>query len=159
GAVGLLLLISATNVASLQLARATSRRRELAIRASIGASGSRLVRQLVIENLVLGLLGGAGGVGLAWWLERSAPSILPTDFPRVAELRLEAPVVVFALIASLLTSLVCGLWLAIRMRRVNLASSLAEDGTSPVGAGPRSSVARARLAIVIGQVAIACLLL
>ena len=158
-AVGLLLLISATNIASLQLARAASRVRELAIRASLGASVGRIVRQLIVENLVLGALGGAAGVGLAWWLERSAPSILPSDFPRAAELGVDTPIVLFGLAASVMTSLACAAWLAIRMRRLNLTSSLAEDGTSPVGAGARSSVARARLAIVGGQIAIACLLL
>lgn len=158
-AVGLLLVISATNVASLQLARATARRREFAIRASLGASNARILRQLIIENLRLALIGAAAGVMLAWWLVRSAPSILPTDFPRIAELRLDVPAVAFAIGFAMMTAVLSGLWLAVRMRRLDVRSALIEDGNAPVGVGTRTSAARARLAIVTGQVAIACLLL
>jgi putative ABC transport system permease protein len=158
-AVGLLLVIAATNIASLQLARATARRRELAIRASIGASHSRLVRQLVIENLLIGLIGGAAGLGVAWALHQSAPAILPSDFPRTTDLALDAPVLLFATTLSIVTSVCFGLVLAFRLRRLNLVASLAEDGVSPVGAAGRSSVARARMLIVTAQTAIACLLL
>ena len=158
-AVGLLLAIAATNIASLQLARATARRRELAIRASIGASSSRLVRQLVIENLLIGLIGGAAGLGVAWALHQSAPTILPADFPRTTDLAVDAPVVLFATALSIVTSLCFGLVLAFRLRRLNLVASLAEDGVSPAGAAGRFSVARARMLIVTVQTAIACLLL
>jgi len=157
-AIGLLLLIASMNIASLQLARATARRRELAIRASIGASMGRILRQLVIENLALGLTGGALGVGLAWLLERSAPSILPPDFPRVAELSFSLPIILFAAAVSVLTSVAFGLAPLLRLRRLNLVGSLAEDGLAPVGSG-RRGVARTRLTLVAAQIAIACVLL
>lgn len=158
-AVSLLLLIGATNIASLQLSRATTRRRELAIRASIGASLSRLLRQLVIESVVLGVAGGALGLALAWLLQRSAPSVLPADFPRVTDVSFNLPVVLFAVAISIATSVLFGALPALRLRRLNLVNSLAEDGTSPAGAAGRTSVARARLMIVTAQIAAACVLL
>lgn len=159
GAVVLLLAIATTNVAGLQLARGTSRRREFAIRTAVGASRGRVVRQLVVESVVLGMVGGAVGLGVAAWLHRIAPSILPADFPRVQELAFELPVVWFTLAISILASLACGLLPARQVGRMNLVSGLAEDGVSPVGASWRSSAARARLVIIAAQVAASCVLL
>ena len=158
-AVGLLLLVGVTNVAGLQLTRATTRRRELAIRAAIGASAGRVIRQLLIESTVLGLIGGAAGFALAWWLLRAAPSILPADFPRVVDVAVSGPVVLFAILASLITSVGFGVLPALRLRKLNLVASLAEDGVSPSGGRGRTSVARMRLLIVTGQIAVACVLL
>ena len=158
-AVSLLLLIAATNVASLHLARATARRRELAIRAAIGASGTRILRQLVVENLILGLLGGAAGIALAWILQRGAHAMLPSDFPRATEPAVDPTVILFAVGVTIVTSLAFGLLVAMRVRRLNLVASLVEDGAAPVGAGRRSGVARARMAIVTAQIALAGLLL
>ena len=104
-AVGLLLLAATANVASLQLARATTRRREMAIRAALGAAGGRAMRQLLVESLMLGLTGGAAGLLLASLLHRSLPSLLPADFPRATDLAFDSRVVAFALLASLVTSL------------------------------------------------------
>jgi putative ABC transport system permease protein len=158
-AVALLLVIATTNVASLQLARATTRRRELAIRAALGASSGRAMRQLLAESLVLGGIGGAAGLGLAWLLNRGAAAILPADFPRVHDLAVDTRVALFAVVISILSSVVFGLLPALQARRMNLVQALAEDGTSPVGFGRRSRVARNRLVIIGGQVAIACVLL
>ena len=158
-AVVLLLLIATTNVASLQLARATARRRELAIRAALGATGARVLRQLLMESLILGVLGGAAGFALAWILQRSLPSILPADFPRATDLGVDTTVVLFAMAVTVLASVTFGLAPAFRVRRLNLVSSLTEDGVSPVGVSGRSAVARTRLLIIAGQVAIACVLL
>ena len=158
-AVGLLLLVGITNVAGLQLSRATARRRELAIRAAIGASAGRVIRQLLIESTALGLVGGTAGFALAWWLLRAAPSILPADFPRVLDVTVSAPVVLFAIAVSLVTSVGFGVLPALRLRKLNLVESLAEDGVSPAGGRGRTSVARARLLIVTGQIAVACVLL
>jgi predicted permease len=158
-AVGLLLLVGMTNVAGLQLARATARRRELAIRAAIGASGGRVVRQLLIESTTLGLIGGAAGLTLAWWLLRAAPSILPADFPRVVDVTVSAPVVLFAIAVSIVTSVGFGVLPAFRVGRLNLVESLAEDGASPAGGRGRTNVACVRLLIVTGQIAVACVLL
>jgi len=158
-AVGLLLVTATANVASLQLARATTRRRELAIRAALGAGPARVTRQLLVESLLLGLIGGAGGLGLAWLLHRTLPSVLPADFPRIGDLRIDTMVVLFALLVSVFTSVLFGVLPALRVRRLNLVESLAEDGAAPVGTGGRSRTAHARMLIMAGQVAIACVLL
>lgn len=158
-AVALLLVTATANVAGLQLARATTRTREMAIRAAIGAGAARITRQLLVENLMIGLAGGLAGVALAEWLHRSMPSLLPADFPRVDTLRIDAAVLTFALVIAFGASLACGLLPAVRARRLNLVEALAEDGTAPVGAGTRSRTARMRTAIMAAQIAIACVLL
>lgn len=158
-AVALLLATATTNVANLQLARATTRQREIAIRAALGAGRGRVMRQLLSENLVLGVLGGAAGLLLALLLQRFIPAILPADFPRADAVSMDATVVLFAVAASLLTSVVFGLFPALRARDINLVQSLTEDGTAPVGGGSRSRTAQARAAIMAAQVAIACVLL
>jgi predicted permease len=158
-AVGLLLAISTANIAGLQLARATTRRRELAIRAALGASGSRAIRQLLVESLLLGTTGGVLGLGLAWLLLRGAAAILPTDFPRAHDLAMDATVAAFAVFASLAASVVFGVLPALHLRRINLAATLTEDGTAPAGVSGRSQVARRRLLIIGSQVAVTCVLL
>jgi putative ABC transport system permease protein len=158
-AVGLLLVTATTNVASLQVARATTRYREMAIRAALGAGSARVARQLLVESLLLGLAGGGAGLLLAWLLHRLMPSVLPADFPRVNDLGVDTTVVLFALLVSVSTSVVLGLLPALRVRRLDLVGSLAEEGTSPVGAGRRSRTAQARTLIMAVQVAIACVLL
>jgi len=158
-AVSLLLVTATTNVASLQLAHATTRRREIAIRAALGAAGFRVTRQLFVESLVLGLAGGAAGLGLAVLLTRSMPSVLPADFPRADQIGVDAAVLAFAVVLSIATSLLFGVLPALRTRRLNLVESLTEDGTSSVGAGTRSKTGQARAAIMAAQIAIACVLL
>lgn len=158
-AVVLLLVTATANVASLQLARATTRRREMAIRAALGAGTTRVTQQLLIESTLLALVGGAAGLGLAWLLHRVLPSLLPADFPRGDDLAVTAPVVLFAIAVSTLTGIAFGVLPALRARRLNLVESLAEDGTAPIGARGRSRTAQARMAIIAAQVAIACILL
>jgi predicted permease len=158
-AVALLLVTAASNVAGLQLARATSRRREMAIRAALGAGGARVMRQLLVESVLLGMMGAAAGLALTRLLHGVLPTVLPADFPRADDLHLDAPVVAFALIASGVVSIAFGLLPALRVRRVDLVASLSEDGSAPVGAGAASRVGRARMVIMAGQVAIACVLL
>jgi putative ABC transport system permease protein len=158
-AVGLLLIIATTNVANLQLAYATTRHRELAIRTALGAAASRVARQLLVESLLIGLAGGAVGFGLAVALNRLTPAILPADFPRVDDVGVDATVLAFAVVMSLATSLVFGLLPALRTRRLNLVESLTQDGTTSVGAGTRSRTGRTRTAIMAAQIAIACVLL
>lgn len=157
-AVGLMLAAAAGNVAAIQLARGTARRREMAIRAALGAGGWRIARQVLSENLVIGLAGGAAGLLLAWLLLLALPSILPARFPRLTDIRVDLWVAAFALGLSLLASLVCGLLPAFQARGVQMVESLAEDGRGPGGTtGRRAS--RARHAIIAGQLAIACVLL
>ena len=158
-AVGLLLVTATANVAGLQLARATTRTREMAIRAALGAGTARVTRQLLVESLLLGIAGGAAGLALAQVLHRSMPSLLPADFPRLDALGIDAAVLAFALFVSVSTSIVCGLVPALRARRLNLVEALTEDGTAPVGAGVRTRTARARMLVMAGQVTIACVLL
>jgi putative ABC transport system permease protein len=158
GAVLLLLVTGAANVAGLQLARASTRGRELAIRAALGAGSARVMRQLLVESLVLGASGGLAGLGLAALLHRVLPSVLPADFPRLEHVGMDSVVLAFALTASLLAGVAVGLAPALRSRRLNLAESLAEDGMAPTGGG-RSRTGRLRLLIMAAQVAIACILL
>jgi predicted permease len=158
-AVGLLLATATANVASLQLARATARTREMAIRAALGAGSARVTRQLLVESLLLGLAGGAVGFALTLLLHASLPNLLPADFPRLDGLGIDAWVLAFALVVSVTTSIALGLLPAKRARAVNLVGALAEDGTAPVGAGLSSRTARARGFIMAGQVMIACVLL
>ncbi len=158
-AVALLLVTAVANIASLQLARATTRRREVAIRAALGAGTTRVTRQLLIENVLLGLAGGAAGLGITVLLHWSLDAVLPADFPRASDIGVGAAVVAFSLGLSVTTSVVLGVVPALRARRVNLVESLAEDVTGAVGHGRWSAVAQARRLIMIGQVAIACILL
>ena len=158
-AVALLLVTATANVASLQLARATVRRREMAVRAAIGAGRHRIVRQLLIESAIVGLCGGAGGLTLAAGLQRVLPWLLPDGFPRLDAVALDIGVLSFALALSVFASVACGLLPAWHARRVNLVETLSEDGVASIGGARRSPAARARALIMAGQVAIACLLL
>jgi predicted permease len=158
-AVGLLLATATANVASLQLARATTRSREMAIRAALGAGSPRVIRQLLAEGLLLGITGGLVGVTLTMALQRSLPSLLPADFPRVGDLGIDAAVIGFALILTAGTSIAFGLLPALNIRKSNLVESLAGEGTAPSGAGMHARIARTRMAIMTAQVAIACVLL
>jgi len=158
-AVMLLLVTAAANVAGLQLARAASRRREMAIRAALGAAHSRVVRQIVAESLLLGLVGGAAGLLLASLLHQLLPRVLPADFPRVGDVALDAMVISIALIVSIGAGVVFSLLPILHLRRLDLATTLSEGGSAPIGAGTATRVGRTRTAIMAGQVAIACVLL
>lgn len=156
----LLLLVTATaNVASIQLARATARRRELAIRAALGAGRGRLVGQTLIENALLGVIGGAAGLALAAMMHRALPSILPADFPRLDDVALNWRIQAFAIAASVLAGLGCGLLPAFTIARRDLVPALVEDSLAPVGGGMRSRTARLRAGIMAAQIAIATVLL
>lgn len=158
-AVGLLLVTATANVASLQLARATARRREIAIRAAIGAGGGRLTRQLVVESALIGVAGGLAGFALAAALHRALPSVLPADFPRAADVAIDARVLLFVVGVSMAASIACGVLPALHARRLNLVESLSDGGSAPVGGGRRSSTARARTIIMVGQLALTFVLL
>lgn len=156
----LLLLATATaNAASLQLARASARRRELAIRTALGAGRGRLVRQTLIENLLLGLLGGAAGLALAALMHRALPALLPVDFPRVDDLAFNWRIQAFAVFVSVLAGLGCGVLPALHAARGSVTHALVEDSLAPVGGGVRTATARIRAAIMAAQVAIAAVLL
>jgi predicted permease len=158
-AVFLLLVTATANVASLQLTRATARRRELAIRSALGAARSRLVRQTLVESLLLGLLGGAAGLALAAGMHRLLPVLLPTDFPRVDDLTLGWRIELFTLAISLAAGAGCGLLPALGVATRDVVPALGEDSLAPVGGGFRSPTTRLRALIMAGQIAIACVLL
>lgn len=157
-AVGLLLATATANVAGLQLARATARRRELALRSALGAGRGRLALLLLIESALVGGAGGVAGLALAAAAQRALPALLPPEFPRIAEIALDLRVAAFAAALALVTGILFGLAPALFAGRLRLAPALAEDGAGSVGAG-RSGAARARAAILAGQMAIACVLL
>ncbi len=154
-AVGLLLATAIANVAGLQLARATARSRELALRAALGAGTVGLQRLLLIECTLLGVLGGAGGLVFAWLAHRSLPALLPADFPRLDAVALDGRVTLFALGLSLTAGIGFGLLPVSFARRLSLSAAIAHSGAGSVS-GTGSG---ARRVLLVGQVAIASVLL
>ena len=152
GAVGFVLLIACVNVGNLMLARASSRGREFAIRAALGAGWWRLVRQSLTESLLLSFTGGALGVFVAYWATHAALSLLPTTLPRAQEVRIDYRVLLFALGISALSGILAGLAPALRNSR--FADALKESGRGNTGA--RS---RAQATLVAVEVALAVVLL
>ncbi|HYN10437.1 MAG TPA: ABC transporter permease [Vicinamibacterales bacterium] len=158
-AVGLLFLTAVASISSMQLARSAARRREIALRAALGAGTGRLARQLLVESALLGLAGGVAGVALTAALHASLPWLLPADFPRLADVSLDWRVMLFSGVVSLLAGLAFGLLPAWQVRRLSLVEVLTEDSLAPVGLAGRSKVGRMRALIMAGQVAVASFLL
>jgi putative ABC transport system permease protein len=155
GAVVFVLLIACGNVASLLLARATTRRKELAIRAALGGGRPRLIRQLLTESVVLAGSGGALGVLFAWFGVQSLVSAAPPGVPRLADAGLNVEVVLFALGATLLCGVLFGLAPALRATRTDLQKELREGGKTSRGSGARD---RLRSVLVVGEIAVALVL-
>jgi putative ABC transport system permease protein len=155
GAVGVILLIACANLANLLLARGLSRQREIAVRAAMGASRWRLIRQLLTETTLIGLIGGVGGVLLAYWGLYGLLK-LPQNFVRAEEATLDARVLVFAVGVSVITGWLFGLAPALQLARPQLQSFL-KEGARGSGEGARWN--RVRGAFVVFQVALSLLLL
>ena len=153
--VGLVLLMACANVASLLLARGLGRAREIAVRAAIGASRAQIVRYLLLESGVIAALGGAAGVALAWTVVRAAPSLLPPrTLPVSMILAFDWRVAAFAVALTLATGAVFGLAPAWQGARVPLAETIQHGGRASTG-----RIGGARSMLVVGEVAIAVLLL
>jgi putative ABC transport system permease protein len=155
GAVTLVLLIGCTNLASLFLARATTREREMAVRAALGAGQGRLVRQWVTESLLLSLAGGLAGLAVAWAGMRALLTFVPRSVPRADEIALGVPVLLFLLAVSVLTGLVFGVLPALQRRGPASLASL-RDGAR--GATSGRTKRRLRHGLVVTEVALATIL-
>ena len=155
-AVALVLLIACANVANLFLARGAMREREIAIRAALGASRFQIVRQLLLETLLLALLGGAAGLVLASWCTEALVALGPADLPRLKDIGVNGFVVAFTFGLALLTSLFFGLIPAMQVSRPQVEQSLKEAARGTT-VGRRSH--RLRAAFVVSQFALSLVLL
>jgi predicted permease len=162
GAAGMVLLIACTNVANLLLARSAVRHREVAIRVALGAPRGRIVRQLLVESLLLSLLGGAVGVLVARAGVAGLRALGPASVPRLAEAAVDARMLGFALAVSLLTGLLFGLLPALRASRTNLSEVMKAGAPGAIGAtGSKGGPARDSLrgSLIVAEVALSFALL
>ncbi|HYK34881.1 ABC transporter permease [Alloacidobacterium sp.] len=155
-AVAIVLLIACANLAGLLLVRAIRRQREVAVRLALGARSAALLRQAILESMILSILGGLLGIVLAGVALSVGKNLLPESLPRVSEISLNWVVVVFALLLAVITGFVCGLAPAFAALRTSVNETLKEGGRSGSAGG---SHARLRSVLVIAEIAIALILL
>jgi predicted permease len=156
GAVGLLLLIGCVNVANLMLARASARGREMAVRRALGAARKRLISQLLTESVLLSLLGGTAGLAILFCTKGFLLRLLPGSLPRLNEISINSPVLVFALGASVVTGAIFGLVPALQADRLDLTHMLKQEGRGSSSAGEQ---ARTRRILVVIEFALSLVLM
>jgi putative ABC transport system permease protein len=154
-ATALLLLIACANIANLQLTRATSRRREIALRAALGADRGRLARQLMVESLALAVAGGGLGALLAYWLLEALISLAPADIPRIEAVEINLTALLFTCGLTLLSAFFCGLAPALIASKVNFVEALNAGGK--IGGERRGK--RLRGGLTVAQIAVTLALL
>jgi predicted permease len=156
GSIGLVLLIACANVANLLLVRMEGRRQELALRAALGARWSRIAGELLLESVILGLLGSVLGLAFAYGALRVLVAIAPAGLPRISEVGINGPVLLFTLLVSLLASLLFGCVPILKFTGVHLTTGIREGGR---GLSQSKEQHRARNTLVVIQVALALVLL
>ena len=157
GAVGLLLLLGCANLANLSLARGTNREREVVVRAALGASRGRILRQFLTESVILSLVGGALGVAVGYLMMRGLEQLLPPLYlPREAIVTLDWRALVFSAALAITTGVLFGVAPAVHASRIDLASSMRASSRTATGDRSRR---RLRHALVVAEIAISCVLL
>jgi len=156
GAVALVFVIGCVNIANLLLARGSTRVRELALRRAVGASQARLTRQLLTESLLLSLFGGVAGLAVLFWTKDFLLRLVPESLPRLNEVSINWTVLVFALIASVISGLIFGLAPALHVGRIDLIHSLKQEGRSSTGSREQ---ARTRRVLVVTEFALSLVLM
>jgi predicted permease len=154
--IGMVLLIACANVANLLLVRADGRQQELAIRAALGAGTARLARELLLESVVLGLIGGVVGIGLAFGALRLLVALAPGNLPRMDDIAIDLPVLAFSLVLSVISGLLFGAIPIFKYATAHLAAMLRGGGRTASASRERH---RARNLLVVAQIALALVLL
>jgi predicted permease len=156
GAVALVLLIGCVNVANLLLARASARGHEMAMRRALGASQTRLTRQLLTESVILSVLGGLVGVAIVFAAQESLLRLVPETFPRLNQISISWSVLVFALLISILSGVAFGVAPALHVTKSNLIHAINQEGRGSTGSGER---ARTRRILVVTEIALSLVLM